>query len=162
MRPLIVGAVIVAVVFGGFLVISSQRPQTDEQVPKEQTQKVPLLTPTPQEQNVAIEASFAIVTNGLVRRFAFPMYHNLSSDVYIDASDPTVVYVKKRGVTWNNFFETLPMKLTKECLTTGTKETFCTGATGALRFYLNGIEDRDLLDREIKNGDKARIEFRRG
>lgn len=51
------------------------------------------------------------------------------------------------------------MKLTKECLITGDGEKLC-NTNGTLTFYLNEIEDKDLLDREIKEGDKILIEYR--
>lgn len=111
------------------------------------------------EEKIDIIASFTIITNGISRNFSAKMYHNLSKDAYIENPNPSVVHVKALGVTWNDFFKTLPMKLTKECLTTGTKETFCTDANGTLRFYLNDIEDKDLMDRKIKEGDKVRITF---
>ena len=85
-------------------------------------------TPSPAliaPKNVDYKARFAIFTNGTKRVFTAPMYHNLSEDVYIEASDPSVVHVKKEGKTWMNFFLTLPFKLDKNCLTTVTNETFC-------------------------------------
>ena len=51
------------------------------------------------------------------------------------------------------------MKLTKDCLETGDGEAFCSGSGGTLRFYLNDKENPNLLDREIKNGDKTLIKF---
>ncbi|MBI2594487.1 hypothetical protein HYW39_02195 [Candidatus Curtissbacteria bacterium] len=116
-------------------------------------------TPLVQDQEVDIKATFTIITNGITRNFNAKMYQNLSTDVYIEASNPTIVYVKKKGATWDDFFTTLPMTLTKDCLTTGTKETFCTGQGGTLRFYLNDNEDKDLLDGEIKDADKVLIQF---
>lgn len=117
-------------------------------------------SPVPDQNEAAnIKATFTIVTNGLTRNFSAKMYHNLSPEVYIESTDPSQVHIKKKGTTWDNFFKTLPMQLTKECLVTGTKETFCTGENGTLRFYINDIEDKDLLDKEIKEGDKAQIQF---
>lgn len=106
-----------------------------------------------------ITASFAIFTNGTFRIFTASMYHNLSSDVYIEASNPNVVNVKKENITWNDFFSTLPFKLTSDCLTTGTKQTFCTGNNGSLLFYINGEKNINALDQEIKNGDKLLVTF---
>lgn len=154
MRFLIIGVVVVAVILGGFLLLQSQSRQT-----RESLQHISSPTPALQNENVDIKASFTIVTHGLKRNFTASMYHNRSADVFIEASDPSIVHVKKRGIIWNDFFETLPMKLTKQCLTTGTKEIFCTGKNGNLRFYLNGVEERNLLAREIKEGDKVLIEF---
>jgi len=80
------------------------------------------------------------------------MYHNLSQDVYITSDNPSIIHVKKAGITWADFFATLPMKLSKDCLVTGTKQTFCTGQEGSLRFYINDIENPEALD-EIINED---------
>ena len=106
-----------------------------------------------------IRSSFAIFTNGTFRIFTASMYHNLSQDVYIDASNPNIVQVKKSGTTWNGFFSTLPFKLTPECLTTGTNESFCNGSTGALQFYINGVKYDNALEQEINDGDKLLVTF---
>lgn len=148
------------VLFVGFLLFNRGQTQTNT------VQNIPIPTPTfldekvdPDSIGVDIKASFAIMTGNIERSFKAEKYHNLSPDVYIEASDPTVVHVKKAGITWDDFFKTLPMKLTKECLTTGDEETFCEGKGGSLKFFLNDIEDKDLLDKEIKEGDKALIKF---
>jgi len=104
-------------------------------------------------------ASFAIFTNRTFRVFTSAMYHQRSQDVYIEASDPNIIQVKKSGTTWNDFFSTLPFKLTPECLTTGSKERFCTGNRGILQFYLNGLKKSNVLDQEIKDGDKLLVTF---
>ena len=133
-----------------FIILSnSQTPKT----------LVPTPSPTPQVQEANIKASFTIVTGNITRSFSAEKYHNQSSDVYIENPDPTIVHVTKIGITWDDFFKTLPMKLTKDCLTTGDGEIFCNGKNGTLKFYLNDIETPDLLDRKIKDGDKALIEF---
>lgn len=110
-------------------------------------------------QKVDRNASFAIFTNGTFRVFTASMYHNLSQDVYIEANNPNIVQVKMSGTTWDDFFSTLPFKLTPECLTTGTKETFCTGKSGTLQFYLNGEIDNNALNQEINEGDKLLVTF---
>ena len=123
-------------------------------------------TSTPQDQKVYpdsigvnIKASFTIVTNNITRSFKAEKYHNRSSNVYIESVDSTIVHVKKSGITWDDFFKTLPMKLTKDCLITGDGETLCVGANGTLKFYLNNIETPNLLDKEIRDGDKLLINF---
>ncbi|MBI2611676.1 hypothetical protein HYW54_02945 [Candidatus Gottesmanbacteria bacterium] len=120
----------------------------------------PELQPTPTSSLVVDKtAKFAIYTNDTFRVFTASMYHNLSKDVFIQADSPNIVRVKKEGITWNDFFTTLPFKLTKDCLTTGTKETFCTNQKGSLKFYLNGDATPDLLNSEIQVGDKALITY---
>ena len=51
------------------------------------------------------------------------------------------------------------MSLSKDCLVTGSGQTFCTNKTQALRFFINGMEDPDALDREIKESDKLLITY---
>ncbi len=108
---------------------------------------------------VDINAAFAIYTNGTFRIFSASMYHNLSEDVFIESKNPNIVQVKKKGVTWGNFFGTLPMKLTSECLTTGTGQTFCSGQGPTLKFYLNGQQVENFLSMEIHQNDRALISF---
>lgn len=111
------------------------------------------------EEKIDSQATFLIFTNGSLRDFSASKYHNLSKDVYIASENPNIVYVKKKGITWNDFFKTLPMKVTSDCLTTGTGQKFCTNENGSLKFFLNGKRDDDLLSKEIKNGDKALITY---
>jgi hypothetical protein len=135
----------------GFFVFSS----------KSNNQPVP---PTSQDQqgkakNVSIKASFAIFTNGTFRVFTASMYHNQSNDVFIESSNPNIVRVEKMGLTWNDFFKTLPMKLTRDCLTTGTGQAFCTNSNQVLRFYLNGERDQNALDRIINAADQLLVSY---
>ncbi len=115
--------------------------------------------PTQEEKSVFQEftAGFEITTNGTKRIFTSPMYHNLSNDVYITAKDSSVVYIKKPNIAWQDFFDTLPMKLTKECLTTGTKQTFCTDSSGKLQFFINEQEIPRALEKEINPNDYLKV-----
>ena len=119
------------------------------------------LTPSvsTKDQKVDYQTGFAIFTNGVFRVFSQAMYHNLSEDVFIEAKTPNIIQVKKSGITWDDFFKTLPFKLTKECLTTGIKETFCSNDKAQLKFYLNGVKTDNLLDLKIKAGDRALITY---
>lgn len=149
----IVTILLLVISFAGFALFNN----------RSQTKDIPLenLTPspTPTDERVDIRASFTIITGNITRSFKAEKYHNQSPDVYIEASDPTIVHVKKAGITWNDFFKTLPMKLTKMCLTTGDGETFCDGKEGVLKFNLNNIEDKDALDKEINTDDNLLVTF---
>lgn len=118
-------------------------------------QVVPTAIAVPDE----ITATFEIYTNGTKRIFTQSMYHRQSADVYIENPNPNVVNVKKPGVTWNDFFATLPFSLTEECLITGTKQTFCSNDAAQLRFFINGIESRDALDLQIQAGDHLVVRY---
>lgn len=115
-------------------------------------------SPTPTSPG-EIRAGFAIFTNGTFRIFTDPKYHRQSELVYIDAAKPNVVIVGKPGATWGDFFSSLPMSLTKECLITGTKQTFCTNEQAELQFFINGEKVDDALDREIQHGDRLLVTY---
>ncbi len=141
--------IIIGVIFGAFanpFVNSNQN-----QIPQAQT------LPTSQPTNHT--ASFAIFTNGVFRVFTAPMYHNLSPEVFIENPSPNIIYVKKSNVTYNDFFNTLPFKLTRECITTGTGEKYCTGEKNKLRFFINGAENPNALDLIIQPNDRLLITF---
>lgn len=113
-------------------------------------------TPSPFKE---FTTSFEIYTLGTKRIFTDSRYPNQSDEVYITASDPNGVIVKKEGITWADFFATLPMKLEKDCITTGTGQVFCTNDTNSLKFYINDSENPNALDEGIKEGNKLRIVY---
>ena len=153
MRALIISAVIIILLllFGLIVFNNSQSSKISNPVP----------TPTPTflDEKINLKASFTIITGNIIRSFKAEKYHNQSSDVYIQSDDPTTIHVKKAGVTYDDFFKTLPMKLTSDCLVAGDGETLCSGSSGTLKFYLNDTETPDLLEKQIKEGDKALIKF---
>ena len=121
-------------------------------------QNIPVIsTKTPKPRDFT--ASFEIYTNGTKRTFTAVMYHNKSPDVFIQNPDPSIIYVKKAGVTWADFFQTLPFSLNKTCLVTGTKQTFCSTQNEKLRFFLNDIEMPDALDLQINPDDNLRVTY---
>lgn len=154
MRKLLLVGMLGALAVIGFFVFSSSKPDNE----------LKTAVPTPQleeneTKNVDIKASFAIFTNGTFRIFTAAMYHNRPSDVFIEASNPNIVHVKKAGITWDEFFKTLPMKLTRDCLTTGTGQTFCTSSSQTLKFYLNGRQASNALAKIIESGDQLLVTY---
>lgn len=139
-----------------YLVIGSKMKTSP--APSATQQETPAVT-RGQQAPISYKAGFAIFTHRTFRVFTAAMYHNQSSDVYIAADNPNIVNIKKSGTTWNDFFKTLPFKLTKECLTTGTKETFCTNKKATLQFYLNGKQDENALDKQISAGDQLLVSY---
>lgn len=155
MKPILLLGAVGVLVVGGFFVFSSSKPKAGPKT---------IDTPTPQIANdetktVEIKASFAIFTNGTFRIFTATMYHNLSPDVYIESQNPNIVHVKTANITWDHFFKTLPMKLTRDCLTTGTGQTFCTKGNQTLKFYINGRLYANALDRTIDAGDQLLVSY---
>lgn len=154
MKPRVLIFVIIAIIVAvGFYGFSYLYPKNEMFSKFSKPQAV--ISPT----SVDSSASFLIFTNGTRRTFSAPMYHNLNKDAFIEASSPNTVRVKKSGVTWDDFFKTLPFKLTKSCLTTGTNQTFCTSTNMTLKFYVNGKFDPNILDKQISDGDKLLVTF---
>lgn len=167
---IIVGVIVIALAGAVFLLAQTRSRKPTQPFIESPFQSPSSLTPESafeseikptetQPQTANITASFTIRTDNITRSFRDEKYHNQSKDVFIIAQNPNAVHVIKNGITWSDFFATLPMKLTKECLITGDGETLCDGQQGTLQLYLNGIEDEDLLDREIKNIDTVLILF---
>lgn len=127
------------------------------------TNPEPSPTPLPTNSPEFVErndlAGFGIYTHGTFRVFTNPRYHNKSEDIYITKDNPYVINIKKPGATWGDFFKTLPMNLTSDCLTAGTGEKFCNGEKGTLKFYVNGERVDNFLERKIEDGDRALISF---
>lgn len=160
MNKLLIAIVIVIVFFisGGLLFFNQSKSQIiPSPQPKQTISSEPSINPA--DEQVDYQASFAIFTNGTFRIFTAAMYHNLSEDVFIRAENPNIIQVKKEGVTWDDFFKTLPFKLAKDCLTTGTGQTFCSNGSGELKFFRNGIPDPGALDRIIAAGDQLLVSY---
>src|SRR3990167_3093923 len=82
---------------GAIFAFSSAKPKAE-----------PLESPTPtpkvaEKVEVDTRASFTIFTNGTLRIFTDPRYHDLSSDVYIESPNSNIVNVKKARITWDDF-----------------------------------------------------------
>ncbi len=112
-----------------------------------------------EKANLVSKASFLIFTDGTKRDFGFERYYNQSEEVYITEAAPHIVISKKASITWGDFFKTLPMELTSECLTTGTGQTFCNTDSKKLVFYVNGNITTNLLQLPIKNNDRVLIHY---
>lgn len=107
----------------------------------------------------AYTASFEIYTNGTKRIFTDKKYHKQSEEVFINLPDPSIINIAKQGITWGDFFKTLPMKLDEECLTTGTGQLFCTNSDKTLKFYLNSDNTPNALEKIIEPDSKLIVKY---
>lgn len=147
-------SIAVIAILAGLVFFSNQQKASNTALPEEKEREEEV-----SKGRVDFTASFEIYTNGTKRVFTDSKYHNLSPDVYIERGDPNIVYVKKTGTTWDDFFKTLPMELTKNCLTTGTGQVFCSGEAGGLKFLLNDEETPNALDLEITDDSFLQVRF---
>ena len=109
--------------------------------------------------SVNYRASFLIYTNGTLRIFTDPKYHNKSAKAFINSNSPNQITVRESGITWRDFFRTLPMKLEESCLITGTGQAFCNNREYSLQFYVNGIKNQKVLDEAINDKDKLLVTY---
>lgn len=106
-------------------------------------------------------ASFQIIINGETRTFTDSRYHNKSEVVYIppEGSRQVQVVVTQPNVSWADLFNTLPMKLSQECIVTGTKQTFCNNDSAQLHFYINGVETPNALSMVIAPDSQLKVVY---
>lgn len=148
----IVLVVLAAIGFGSWYFFSQKNPSSPSAIPTPPFAASPTVS-------LPFTAHFLIFTDGTRRVFTDSRYHNLSSDIYISPEKPNSVMVNKANITWDGFFATLPMKLTKDCLTTGTGQNFCSNNSRQLMFYINGESAPDALSRPINPGDRLLVSF---
>lgn len=153
LAPMIVVILAVAAIA---VLLSSSKPTVQQEPQKKLETVLPIPSQTP--ENIDYTASFQIFTNGTKRSFTAAMYHNLSDQAYLTSDDPEIVYVKSK-ITWQEFFDTLPFKVTPDCLTTGTGQKFCTNSISDLNFYLNGQLEPQTLNQYIQKGDVLIIKY---
>ncbi len=151
-KKIVIILVILVIIASLFLL---QKPKEKSEIEMPKTEKL-------NQEFKPFNASFEIITNGTKRIFTDSKYHNRNPFVYIEKGNPNVIIVKKEDTKWSEFFDSLPspMKLTKECLTTGTGQKFCTNKDRKLYFFLNGSEKPNVLDLFIKNEDYLLIEYK--
>lgn len=124
---------------------------------KKIAENIPTISPLQKETQYF--AYFAIFTNGTFRLFNDEKYHNKSQDIFIEKNNVNKIIIKKSGTTWEDFFETLPMSLNKDCLTTGTGQVFCTNEVNTLKFYINGKRDNNALQKPIQENDALLVTY---
>jgi hypothetical protein len=91
--------------------------------------------------------------------FIHNSFQNFSEDIYIQSEHPNTISINKAGRTWGDFFKTLPMTITKNCLTKGKGQNYCTGQGGKLQFYVNGVKTDEIEKKPIQQGDKLLITY---
>jgi hypothetical protein len=104
-------------------------------------------------------ARFLIFTNGTKRILSSNGYLLQWPYAYLRSDGPTVIHVAKQGVHWQDFFQSLPLTLTAQCLGISQIQQFCTEGENTLKFYLNGVKQDNLLSLEIHDGDRLLISY---
>ena len=114
-------------------------------------------------QSVHWHADFALYIRGerfdfSDERFFSTTDEELSENVHLH--EPfLVVHVHREGTTWREFFHSLGLELTDQCLTTPEGDTYCTSETERLSFIVNGVRVDGLAFQDITDIDRALISF---
>ena len=143
---------------GLFLLLSSCSQPDTSQAQAQLSDSTPKPSPT-LEAIKPYQATFLIFTHNLQRNFNSSMYHYQSEDVYLEPGNTSQIHLTKSGITWADFFQTLPFSVTADCLTTGSGEKFCSQDNQVLSFYLNEELRQDVLDITIEPDDQLLISF---
>ncbi len=104
-------------------------------------------------------ANFMVFINGEEINFAFPQYMVKAREVHIENMNGVTIHTHATGITIGYFFNTLGFKFDDKCFITDKKEKFCNEEGKTLKFYVNGVENYEYEDYEIKNDDKYLISY---
>lgn len=150
---------VVAVLLGGFLFWQNYQKQNLAENVGTVTQNLEI---SPSPKPIHIHAAFLVFSNSTYRPFTNPKYHERRTEVHLNASNPRVIHIHAGGITWRDFFDSMPspMKVSADCLIAGTGEKFCNQGNKILKFYLKGErKDASILSREIKDGDRFLMSY---
>ena len=111
------------------------------------------------EETVHLHADLRVVLNGTAVNFAQDNYREQNENVHMHEGSEPVVHVHAPGIVWSDFFSSLKMNLTDECLTLDTGESYCTGDGNELRFYVNGVATDSIVEAKIADLQRVMVYF---
>ncbi|HLC79901.1 MAG TPA: hypothetical protein VJG83_05790 [archaeon] len=83
-------------------------------------------------------------------------YRPLSENVHMHDFNPNVIHFHDKKATLGDFFTSIGMVLSKDCIDTGS-DTFCSGENGTLQMYVNGVRSEQFQEHKPKDLDKILI-----
>ena len=87
--------------------------------------------------------------------------NDLRDAVHLHDQNGGVVHVHRAGITWHNFFETLEMTFEKGTFTDDTGKKYENNDQNSFRYFVNGKEETDITNREIRDLDSVLITYGR-
>jgi len=115
----------------------------------------------PENEFYHVHADFAVYINGRKLDFNLPIYSERDPRIHLHVRNQygdSVIHVEAEGVKLGEFFTSLGMKLTENCFRT-TSVNFCNDDRRTLKFYVNGIRNKDFGNYDIKDLDRILITF---
>src|SRR3989344_4323995 len=115
----------------------------------------------PENEFYHVHADFAVYINGKKLDFNLPIYSERDPRIHLHIRNQygdSVIHVEGGHAKLGEFFTSLGMKLTENCFRT-TSVNFCNDHRRTLKFYVNGIRNKDFGNYDIKDLDRILITF---
>jgi len=109
-----------------------------------------------------IHADFKVYIDDKQIDFSVLMYQLRDRFVHVEHGIGDTVHIHKRGVTIGDFFETLGITFNRTCIIIQIEGSYCNTAGKNVSFYVNGIENSEFEDYEIKDLDKILVSYGKG
>lgn len=96
-----------------------------------------------------IHADFRLYINGNPLDFSQTKYQSvegkeLDPDVHLHNSNGYDIHIHKKGVTLGQFFKSLHITFSSNCLTLDTGEKYCNDSSNSLKMYVNGKQNNQF------------------
>lgn len=103
------------------------------------------------EDKYHIHADFKVYVNGKAMDFTQSKYQSteekeLNEYIHLHDGNGDIIHVHKKGIRLGEFFDSLGIKFSSECLVLDTGESYCGSEDQLLKFYVNGKEN-NLYDK---------------
>ncbi len=82
-----------------------------------------------------------------------------SENVHVHAPRTNVAHVHREQTTWDEFFVSLGMEITDECLILADEQRLCESPIEPLRFVVNGVEVDTIRFQSLSDLDRVAIIF---
>lgn len=117
-------------------------------------------------ENYHVHADFLAVLDGQAFDFNKPQYMStpykeLSENIHLHDFNPFVIHVHSVDATLGDFFESLGMKLEKNCFDTGGQK-FCSTGTKKLQLFVNGKSNEEFESHKPRDLEKIMVFFGEG
>ncbi len=114
------------------------------------------------ENEVHIHSDFKVYINDKTIDFSVPMYQLQAKEIHLEHGIGEEIHVHKGGITMGHFFETLGIEFSKTCIIIPVDGSFCNTEDKKLGFYVNGVENDEFENYEIKDLDKILVSYGEG
>ncbi|MDO8537907.1 MAG: hypothetical protein Q7S21_03400 [archaeon] len=115
-------------------------------------------------EGIHLHADFAVFINNQQVDFAKPEFmtdesQKLSGKTHLHDLNGKIVHVHASNVILGMFFESIGMKFDSTCIKLSNGSQFCSKQGKSLKFFVNGIENSDFGNYEIKDLDQIVISY---